>query len=117
MGDKAIVGIGIGIGIGTGINNLNQQQPQQQYQQRYQWQRQNNYKKCSRCQLSYYCSKNHQAKHWPIHKLFCCTDTDNTSNSNSNSTPCISSSCLEETIRLYEQLDHVRDAFVDDFSS
>mmetsp|Transcript_24383 Transcript_24383/g.24658 ORF Transcript_24383/g.24658 Transcript_24383/m.24658 type:complete len:97 (+) Transcript_24383:99-389(+) len=96
---------------------MNQQQPQQQCQQSYQCQLQNNYKKCSRCQLSYYCSKNHQAKHWPIHKIFCCPDTTTSSSSNSNRTTCISSSSLEEKFQLYEQLDHVRDAFVDDFSS
>ncbi len=28
-------------------------------------------KQCSRCKLAVYCSREHQAKHWPIHKQAC----------------------------------------------
>ena len=30
-----------------------------------------NLRKCSRCRLVYYCSKDCQAKNWPIHKSYC----------------------------------------------
>jgi hypothetical protein len=33
-------------------------------------------KKCSRCKLIWYCSKEHQVQDWPVHKRFCKTCTN-----------------------------------------
>jgi hypothetical protein len=34
------------------------------------------FKRCSRCKRAYYCSAEHQADHWKLHKLVCAPDKD-----------------------------------------